>query len=373
MVLYATGLGPVSADDTQGPMPGAVEGIMPEVHVGGRRATVTYAGRSGCCSGLDQINFIVPDGLAGCYIPILVRVGATSSNAATMSIAPTQATACADDHGRTAHELRSAEVTGEFVEGQIVLRRLSAIENVGFFQFPIYAETASASFDRYAFPDLLRSTGFSAFGPPVTPGSCTTYAWGQFIHEGVAPDPVDVVRSTPLNPGASLTLTGPGGTRTLRPDPRGGYTAELTSLSGGRRISYLQPGIYSVSNGSGTAEVGAFDVQLTIPANARWTNETSSNTVVRSEGYEATWTGSDLNGFAYVTGRTAGDASMAFTCYENTSAGRLLVPAHILESIPNLAYIGVGIGTASTRFSASGLDAGRFVFIDYRERPVNVR
>jgi hypothetical protein len=94
---------------------------------------------------------------------------------------------------------------------------------------------------------------------------------------------------------------------------------------------------------------------------------------VRSQGYEATWIGGDPNGFAYVFGRNAGDAGMAFTCYERAGAGRLHVPAYILESIPDLAYIGVGVGTASARFSASGLDAGRFVFIDHREKPVNVR
>ena len=374
MILYGTGLGPVpGVDDAQMPTLGEVPGVTPEVLVGGRRATVTYGGRSGCCPGLDQINFTIPADVSGCYIPVVVKVDGTLSNAATISIAPTQGTPCSDDHGRTAHQLRSAEVAGASAESNIVLRRLSATENIGLFNLPIYAETAAARFDRYSFPDLLLSTGFSAFGPPVTPGSCVTYAWGQFIHEGVAPESIDVVRPAQLNAGPSLTLTGPGGTRTLQPNGRGEYTAELTSLSGGARIRYLQPGTYSVTNGPGTAEVGSFVAQLTIPADARWTNETSTNTIVRSEGYEATWTGGDPNGFAYVAGRTAGDAGMAFTCYERASTGRLLVPAYILESLPNLSYIGVGIGTASTRFSASGLDAGRFVFIDYREKPVNVR
>jgi uncharacterized protein (TIGR03437 family) len=238
MVLYGTGLGPVAAaDDAQIPTPGEVPGVMPEVLVGGRRATVTYAGRSGCCPGLDQLNFMVPDDIAGCYISVLVRVGATLSNAATISVAPTQGTACADDHGRTANQLRSVQQAGEFAEAAIVLHRLSAVENLGLLNLPIYAETAGARFDRYTFPDLLRSTGFSAFGPPVTPESCVTYAWGQFTHhESVAPDPIDVVRPTPMNPGSSLTLTGPGGTRTLRRDAGGEYTAELTSISGGTRI-----------------------------------------------------------------------------------------------------------------------------------------
>jgi uncharacterized protein (TIGR03437 family) len=60
MILYGTGLGPVAAvDDAQIPTPGALPGTMPEVLVGGKAATVTYAGRSGCCPGLDQIILIV--------------------------------------------------------------------------------------------------------------------------------------------------------------------------------------------------------------------------------------------------------------------------------------------------------------------------
>jgi hypothetical protein len=72
-----------------------------------------------------------------------------------------------------------------------------------------------------------------------------------------------------------------------------------------------------------------FVTQLTIAADARWTNEASTNTVVRSQGYEATWTGGDPNGFAFVLGRTAGNAGMAVTCYERAGAGRLNVPAYI--------------------------------------------
>jgi hypothetical protein len=183
MILYGTGLGPVAAvDDAQIPTPGALPGTMPEVLVGGKAATVTYAGRSGCCPGLDQIILIVPDDIAGCYTSVLVIVGATLSNAATISVAPTQGTACSDDHGRTANQLRSAQPAGEFAEGTIVLHRLSAVKNVGLFNLPVYAETAGARFDRYTFLELLR---FHRLQRPRANGhtwACVTHAWGQFTH-----------------------------------------------------------------------------------------------------------------------------------------------------------------------------------------------
>jgi uncharacterized protein (TIGR03437 family) len=46
-----------------------------EVYVGGKRAAVTYKGRSGCCAGIDQIVFTVPEGVEGCYVPVVVKTG----------------------------------------------------------------------------------------------------------------------------------------------------------------------------------------------------------------------------------------------------------------------------------------------------------
>lgn len=358
VVLYGTGLGEST----------------PEIYVGGRPATLLYAGRSGCCAGLDQINFVIPDGVTGCYVPVLVKTGSALSNSATLSIAPPQDDVCSDEHGRTADQLRAARDTGQLTESRIVLRRLLATEQFGLIAVPVRAETGFAVFEKYPLADLLRSTGFTAFGPPVTPGSCVTYAWGQHVFEGIAPDPVDVVRPQMLDAGPSLTLTGPGGARTLRRTDRGDYSSELSSAEGMQRVPYFQPGTLAYANGAGGADIGGFTAQVTMPAAARWTNEATTSVILRAAGYEATWTGADPNGFAYVTGRTgSAPGGTAFTCFQRADAGRLFVPAYILESVPNLSQIGVGLATQSNRFTAPGMGAGTLVFIDYREKPVLVR
>src|SRR5207248_11420446 len=59
------------------------------------------AGRGKCCDGIDPayqiphgvaawdvIRFTVPDGITGCYMPVVVQIGKTVSNLATISIDP---------------------------------------------------------------------------------------------------------------------------------------------------------------------------------------------------------------------------------------------------------------------------------------------
>jgi hypothetical protein len=85
VTAMATGLGAVSGPANALPstfpnFPGV------EVFVGTQAATVTYAGRSTCCVGLDQITFEVPAGVAGCYVPVAVRSGGTISNFVSIAV-----------------------------------------------------------------------------------------------------------------------------------------------------------------------------------------------------------------------------------------------------------------------------------------------
>src|SRR5262249_50524384 len=57
LVILGTGLG----SDPNAPV---------EVHVGKVQADVAAQGRASCCDGLDRIQFTVPDGVQGCYVPV---------------------------------------------------------------------------------------------------------------------------------------------------------------------------------------------------------------------------------------------------------------------------------------------------------------
>ena len=73
-----TGMIPTGPSSTVVPLQVTIDGITiaPE-----------YAGASGCCVGLNQINFRLPSNLrSGPDIPLTVTIGGVSSNTATIAV-----------------------------------------------------------------------------------------------------------------------------------------------------------------------------------------------------------------------------------------------------------------------------------------------
>lgn len=88
-ILWLTGVGPASGDEAAGPLPGNMSGLDVQVYVGGVLVTdILYIGRSGCCSGIDQIVFRIPPGVEGCWSPVVVVINGVPSNATSISVAP---------------------------------------------------------------------------------------------------------------------------------------------------------------------------------------------------------------------------------------------------------------------------------------------
>ena len=96
VILWGTGLGPITAPDNVAPPFGDLP-VAVEITVGGRPVTnKAYSGRGPCCAGLDQIVFEVPaDAPPGCFVPVGVRAGGVTSNIVTMAIEP-EGRACSD-------------------------------------------------------------------------------------------------------------------------------------------------------------------------------------------------------------------------------------------------------------------------------------
>lgn len=89
LVLYATGLGTMSPSLATGALPTELTraATLPTLTVSGVPAAVVFAGMSGCCVGLNQINFTVPAGApAGNAVPVVVSMGAKPSNQVTLAI-----------------------------------------------------------------------------------------------------------------------------------------------------------------------------------------------------------------------------------------------------------------------------------------------
>jgi uncharacterized protein (TIGR03437 family) len=85
--IYATGLGATTPQFADGTAVNAMNNtVMPvTVAIGGKPATVTYAGLTEGWVGLYQINAIVPSGLTGSQ-PVVVTVGGTYSSPAGVSM-----------------------------------------------------------------------------------------------------------------------------------------------------------------------------------------------------------------------------------------------------------------------------------------------
>ena len=122
VIIWGTGLGPVTENEATGARPGDMPSVPVEVYVGGKRADVTYRGRSGCCAGIDQIVFTVPQGVEGCYVPVVVKIGDVVSNFTTMTVS-SRAGSCTDLSGMSANQLESAQRSGTLRTGGVSLTR----------------------------------------------------------------------------------------------------------------------------------------------------------------------------------------------------------------------------------------------------------
>ena len=68
VVLWGTGLGPVTFDETQPAMQANMTNVPLEACIGGRQAEILFRGRNACCSSADSVYVRVPreSAVAGC-------------------------------------------------------------------------------------------------------------------------------------------------------------------------------------------------------------------------------------------------------------------------------------------------------------------
>jgi hypothetical protein len=171
-----------------------------------------------------------------------------------------------------------------------------------------------------------------------------------------------------LDAGSPITVTGPGGTKTLTLSSTGYYGATLGSSSGSPGPLFLSPGNYAVT-GPGGKDVGPFSTNITLPPTLTWTNASSISTVNRANGQLITWTGGDPSGTVEITGFSAlisGTSGIiaGFYCTAPDSALQFTIPSVVLLSLPATpTTLGGGIGSLSVgaisalkSFTATGLD-----------------
>lgn len=362
LIVWGTGLGPVTGNEAAGPLPGNLGGA--EVWVGNQQAQVTYAGRSGCCAALDQIAFVVPPGIAGCNISLAVKTGNTVSNFSSFSIAAT-GRVCSDVGFPTGSELNTWFSQGTFRYGGITLTRsTNTTAGVGGFGGgTTKSDDGSGTFLKITIPagqaptNLVDSSSYGSCSVTTYAGQ-TTSVFAGFTLVG-------------LDAGAAIGVAGPAGSRSLAKTSAAGltfYSAKLGDTSAG---NFLDPGNYNITGPGGT-DIGAFNVQISVPPALTWTNQASITTVMRANGQLVTWSGGDPAGYVDITGSSVvlvGNSAVgaSFACRAATSAGSFTIPAAVLLALPPSAAVSgfsvpgnmsISAATLPKRFTAPGLDLG---------------
>jgi hypothetical protein len=210
--------------------------------------------------------------------------------------------------------------------------------------------------------------------PSTTIGPCSV----TIITQPQPPPTPSGIVTTFLDGGPVINVNGPNGAKQIpqmMPVPNiltyylqiGGGIPLPFPIPGfpGPQPPYLDPGTYTIDNGSGGADVGPFMATLNVPSPGfLWTNADANLTVVRSAGVDLQWSGGDPNAMVEIQGVSGTTAqSGAFTCFVPNN-GEFVVTSDVLSLLPASPAGGApgnSLSVSNTtfgNFSASGLDMG---------------
>lgn len=350
LVLWATGLGPVTGSDAAGAGLGVnMPNIPLTLWLGGVQAQVTYQGRSGCCIGEDEIVFVVPANVpTGCAVPLAVQIGSEISNYTFLPVAPKGSRTCAASNSTFTSALLQVltTTTGTLTHGEIDLSRQPNINGQG--QITGNVDYGKAQFLSFTVPPAIQPFVIS-YIDDLPLGTCAVYNSLNGLNAGNY-----LANLNSLDAGPSILVTGPNGSRSILTN-----AGQVTLAQG----TFLAPGAYTLT-GTGGANIGSFTTQFTIPAPPTLTNPASGSTVsiTRANGTTLTWSPGAGNSVLQIGGQSATDNTntigASFNCFVPASAGTFTIPANVLLALPAGAFGGLSVEAYSPygTFSASSLN-----------------
>ncbi len=356
VVLYATGLGPISAPDVNQPPVGNVSTPV-EVWVAGIPATIAYSGRSPCCSGLDEVDFVVPTNApSGCWVPVYLRTShSTVSNFTSIAIDPAGG-ACSDPSNSVA----SAIVSGGSL-GLLSLNRIAIHEDVGV-NAPVDIINDYVAFTATSNPS--GPFGFVPFLSLPPPGACTSYQGiGDFLQSGSVPQAS--VRS--LDGGKQLSIKGPSSQQSVTTVANASVLGSYLPLYSIPNRLVLAPGAYTVQTNGG-ADVPSFSASITVPGALNWSNRDQTTVINRAQPLTLNWSGAPEGQPVVIMGVGSLlplNSSAVFVCVARAGATSFVVPPEVLAAMPasppnplstkNVIFL---MTSSPTPFSAQGLSVG---------------
>jgi uncharacterized protein (TIGR03437 family) len=352
-ILWGTGLGAISGSDAAEPPVGDIGDV--KVYVGTGAAAVNYHGRSGCCAGLDQIVFQVPQGVQGCHVPIAVETGGVVSNVATIAVS-TSGQTCTDS-------IMGQDLVDKLAAGQKVDFGYIRLESI-IAQFISGSSAAGASDNGYAsFSEYTPQTAaWANYG--VSAGYCIAVDGNVGGTAEVTPSQLDA---------GAITVQGPGPMITLTQYYFGYYTAVLNAT-----ISrFLWSGLNYTVAGGGGSKVGAFSIsENTSIAGAQFTGIKWGEPASLSGDMTLQWDGGDAklqSGNVTIGGISGNDdfsLSVSLQCVAPLSAHKFTIPAWIPSTLPPSGsrqvgtitvpngFLWIGQYSNPVKFQATGLDKG---------------
>lgn len=360
--LWGVGLGPVSGDESAGPLPGDL-GRDLELYVGGVEVTnILYAGRSGCCSGVDQIIFEIPAAAPqGCYVPVTVVVDGIPSNQGAISIGTGDF--CGDFDSFSSAEVESIAADASFQFGRIDISRIDWMLQGQ----SLLEEQTSATFREFVGGQFLQNPSYLSSGR----NTCLVRFGAEDPNSQGVTAPFDS-----LSAGPSINYTTPNDTRMMTLVDGMTYVDDIADLVLAGQPE-LSPGEYAFTGADAASTVGAFTAQAVVGAPLVWTNQSDFVTVDRDAGLTIRWQGGNpaeralVFGVSRTTNRADAVIFASFACDAAMSDQELFVPAYVLAALPPSGttqvpgfgavvegLLQVGSMGIPTRFQAQGLDAG---------------
>jgi hypothetical protein len=177
---------------------------------------------------------------------------------------------------------------------------------------------------------LIRS-----YGGDIIPsaGSCLAYE----VY-GTSLEILDPIKATGLHTGEELIVTGPSGTKDVDELETGVYLSTLAT----QPSIFIEPGSFTVGNGSGSTNVGAFSWSETLPPYVTATNLPAS--INPSQDLTLTWSGGSnyplvsIFGISGVPVALPNSSFVDFICTADGSAGTFTIPSAILNLLPSNGY-----------------------------------
>jgi uncharacterized protein (TIGR03437 family) len=321
ITFWGSGLGAVTADETNVGAPTALPNVPLEVYVGGKKATVQWAGRS-AYPGLDQINVYVPSGVTGCGVSVFAKINNMISNALTVPVAVNSRSCTDESSGLSGDYLQGLINTGTLKFGLVGLRHNVVLSSPQV----VFDDT----FTGFAKLDMSSWAFWQAYLNYTATGSCTVFT-SKADTRGMPA----LARPPSLDAGNSLNLSIPGVGSVNMARTGDGFYGETSLVP-----MYPTTGTTTMTvTGTGGKDVGAFSAKVTPGAALTTHNLNSFGTIDRAQGATVTWQGALTGSVVTVAGtsvlpsRTSPYVTM-FSCLARADDGRFTVPAWVLQALP---------------------------------------